>query len=284
MKRNLIQKQNPYKHWEFSDLETGNRLRVVPERGGIITEWLCNGVEILYFDLERYLDKGKSIRGGIPILFPICGSLPGNSLYINDNCYSMNQHGFARDSIWDIQPIKNQKGFSLQLSQTDQSLNLYPCFFSINITVQMNINSLEFAIEVYNSSHIEMPFSFGLHPYFNVRDLTRVELHGLPAKGISQKNSNEIESFQIVRELSKGIDCLFEPSGGVSLIDLTNGRGIKLSNEYPMNLNVIWTDPPRKMVCLEPWTSPKESLINGERKLVLPPQNKMELGCKITSF
>ena len=69
----LAQKSHPYKHWEYLDSLTGDRLRLVPERGGLITEWRCNGKEMLYFDLDRFLSTNKSVRGGIPVLFPICG-------------------------------------------------------------------------------------------------------------------------------------------------------------------------------------------------------------------
>ena len=35
---------------------------------------------MLYLDQERFLDSSKSVRGGIPVLFPICGGLPGDRL------------------------------------------------------------------------------------------------------------------------------------------------------------------------------------------------------------
>ena len=70
---NFTRKNEPYTHWEYINIEDKSRLRIVPERGGLITEWRCKGKEILYFDQERFLDKDKSVRGGIPILFPICG-------------------------------------------------------------------------------------------------------------------------------------------------------------------------------------------------------------------
>lgn len=62
----------------------GDRLRVVPDRGGLVTGWLCQGPwgarEILHVDAERFADPAKSVRGGIPVLFPICGGLPGSPL------------------------------------------------------------------------------------------------------------------------------------------------------------------------------------------------------------
>jgi len=56
-------------------LDKNNYIKFCPERGGVITNWVSDGNEILYFDETRFMDKKKSIRGGIPILFPICGNL-----------------------------------------------------------------------------------------------------------------------------------------------------------------------------------------------------------------
>ena len=56
-------------------LDKKNYIKFCPERGGVITNWVSDGNEILYFDEIRFMDKTKSIRGGIPILFPICGHL-----------------------------------------------------------------------------------------------------------------------------------------------------------------------------------------------------------------
>ena len=56
-------------------LDQNNYIKFCPDRGGVITNWVSDGKEILYFDEKRFIDKTKSIRGGIPILFPICGNL-----------------------------------------------------------------------------------------------------------------------------------------------------------------------------------------------------------------
>jgi hypothetical protein len=65
----LIQRGTPYPHWEFSDPASGDLLRVVPERGGLISGWRCAGHEVVYLDLERFLDPSQSVRGGFPVLF-----------------------------------------------------------------------------------------------------------------------------------------------------------------------------------------------------------------------
>ena len=79
----LTQKSAPYAHWDFVHPSSGDRLRIIPERGGLVSGWCCGGREILYFDQDRYADPSKSIRGGIPVLFPICGNLPGDVLPVD---------------------------------------------------------------------------------------------------------------------------------------------------------------------------------------------------------
>jgi len=72
----LRQELLPYPHWLFSDPAGKDKLRFVPERGGLLTGWQCNGAEIIYLDEQRFLDPSQSIRGGAPVLFPICGTCP----------------------------------------------------------------------------------------------------------------------------------------------------------------------------------------------------------------
>jgi galactose mutarotase-like enzyme len=45
----------PYPCWLFT-ATSGDQLRVVPERGGLITGWQCNGEDRLYFDADRFAD------------------------------------------------------------------------------------------------------------------------------------------------------------------------------------------------------------------------------------
>ncbi|MEL0171832.1 MAG: galactose mutarotase, partial [Synechococcus sp.] len=69
------------------------------------------GREIIYLDLERFLTPGQSVRGGAPILFPICGNLPGDSLPLPDGrTATLKQHGFARDLPWQLSALADGQG------------------------------------------------------------------------------------------------------------------------------------------------------------------------------
>ena len=116
---------SPYPHWEYSNPEFDSLIRIVPERGGLITEWRSEGKELLYFDLERFLDKDKSVRGGIPILFPICGDLSDGYL-VGGKKYFLKQHGFARDLPWSICLTQDNLGIRLKLSDSNDSRSSFP--------------------------------------------------------------------------------------------------------------------------------------------------------------
>ena len=269
-------KTNPYPHWEHSNPKFDSLIRIVPERGGLITEWISKGKKLLYFDLERFLDKDKSVRGGIPILFPICGDL-SESYLIGGQKYFLKQHGFARDLPWSIDLIEDQLGIRLRMSDTNESRTYFPFIFNLQMDVYLKHRSLKILVKIYNKSQDAMPFSFGLHPYFKVSNIKKIKLDGLPGRCIDQTNMKVTNASDQVRILDKGVDFLSYPSSSVKLFDSLSRNVIELIHQEPMDTTVIWTDPPRKMICLEPWTSPRNSLVTGDRKLEVKPEECIEL-------
>ncbi len=275
----LTHKEVPYPHWEYVQPNTFNRIRVVPERGGLVTEWRCNDREILYFDLKRFGQIKKSIRGGIPVLFPICGDLPDGLLKLPKGDFQIGQHGFARDLPWQINLLEDQTGISLNLSDNEITQAVYPYSFMIEMQCCLKESRLEIRTKIQNLSEVDMPFSFGLHPYFNVSNLQKTHIEGLSAACYNHLEMSESQTCNQLEHLSAGIDFLTTASGPVTLVDLAKGDRLQLHQQEPMNLTVVWTDPPRQMVCLEPWTSPRNSLNSGERLLLLQPGGSHDLSC-----
>ncbi|QNJ27934.1 aldose 1-epimerase family protein [Synechococcus sp. A15-24] len=276
----LTQQTAPYAHWEYLHPETGDRLRIIPERGGIVSEWRCGEREVLYFDQERYADPAKSIRGGIPVLFPICGNLPGDLLQVNGVDHTLKQHGFARNLSWQLQLLDDQRGVRLSLSSTDDTLTAYPFAFVVEMEVRSVAMALEISTTIHNRSDQPMPFSFGLHPYFNVSDLAKTRLTGLAERCLNHLEMADAATDEQLSCLPEGIDFLCRPAGDVTLIDDVTGAQLQLQHQEPMDLTVVWTEPPRKMVCLEPWTGPRQSLVSGDRKLVLEPGTQQTVACR----
>jgi len=261
-----------YSHWCFT-AASGDQLRVVPERGGLVTGWKADGQERLYFDHERFVDPAKSVRGGIPVLFPICGNLPGDRLELPQGVFPMAQHGFARDLPWQLQALEDGSGLELSLVQSEATLVHYPFPFALQLRYELQPSALAVTatVEQLASGSAAMPFSLGLHPYFQVSSLENAALEGLPEGCLNHHTMAPAPTAEQLGRLPEGIDLLAGPTAAVRLVDRGSGTAVALLPEAPMDLAVVWTDPPRPMVCLEPWTAPRGALAGGERCLWLQP-------------
>ena len=277
----LIRRDSPYPHWEWTDPAGGELLRVVPERGGLVTGWRSGGREVLYFDAERFADPAQSVRGGIPVLFPICGGLPGDALPLPQGTFSLPQHGFARDQSWTLEQLGDGSGVRLTLSDSSETRALYPFAFGLSLELRPEPGALAITALIENRSTDSMPFSLGLHPYFNVSNLAAVRFEGLPERCFNHLTMADERTAAQLARLAEGVDLLVRPedergwSQPIQLID--RGATITLRTSHPLDLVVLWSDPPRPMVCLEPWSGPRSALISGDRRLQLAPGANMAL-------
>ena len=262
-------------------LDQNNYIKFCPERGGVITNWVSDGKEILYLDKKRFMDKTKSIRGGIPILFPICGNLNTPSSVFGKDYLQLTQHGFARDLQWQYSFNQNEQSLCLFLNESKKTKKYYPFDFQLKIEVSLNINCLEFEITIYNKTDSDMPINFGLHPYFNVSDFNNLEFLGYPLNCHNQEKNIISNTLDELKNIDLGVDLLMYNSGKSAFRDKIFKREVTLIHPYPFDLGVIWSDPPRRMICLEPWTSPRNSFVDGFRNIVIPSNDSQRFDASI---
>ena len=84
-----------------------------------------------------------------------------------------------------------------------------------------------------------------------------------------------------LKKINLGVDLLMYTSGRSSFRDKIFKREVILNHTYPFDLVVIWSDPPRRMICLEPWTSPRNSFIDGFRNIIIPSNDSKRLNASI---
>lgn len=280
----LTRQEAPYPHWLYTHPGSGDALRLVPERGGLVTGWRSGGRDWLYLDEARFADPALSVRGGIPVLFPICGNLPGDRLPLPQGDFTLPQHGFARDLPWSLEPLADGEGVALTLVDGPTTRAAYPFAFRLQLELRLAPGTLAIAALVSHTGPSEappMPFSLGLHPYFLVSDPAAVQLEGLPEHCFDHLSQAEAATAAQLDRLAAGVDLLARPSGGaVTLRDPGAATTLSLEITSPLDRVVIWTDPPRPMVCLEPWSGPRGALLSGDGLLALPPGESLRLSCR----
>jgi galactose mutarotase-like enzyme len=265
-----------------------SRLEVVPERGGIITSWQVQNQEILYLDEERFANPQLSVRGGVPILFPICGNLPDNTYTLNDKQYTLKQHGFARDLPWKStqdQVTPEKASLTLVLSSNEQTRAVYPFDFQLAFTYQIQGNTLEIKQQFTNLSTEPMPFSTGFHPYFLTVDKNQLKFE-IPSQEYQDQITKEIHSFNGGFDFNRDeIDAAFKQLSGKSATVTDNARKLKLTLEYDDTYStlVFWTVKGKNYYCLEPWSGPRNAINTGEHLTVLEPQASHTATVRLTA-
>lgn len=277
----IASSQQQYKTYILSDSYARSELEVVPERGGIITQWRIQGQEILYLDSDRFTHPELSVRGGIPILFPICGNLPDNTYTYKGQQYTLKQHGFARDLPWQVveQATDDCASITLILDSNEETKAVYPFDFQLNFSYRLWGNSLVIYQNFTNRSTEPMPFSVGLHPYFCVQDKARLEFH-IPANEFQNQKTKTSHPFNGEFDLnSDEIDVAFRKLSGDSATVSDMSRQLQLNMEWNnayYGTLVFWTLKDKDFYCLEPWSAPRNALNTGEDLVMLPPGETLQ--------
>ncbi len=206
-----------------------------------------------------------------PVLFPIVGRIKGDVYHLNEQAYSLTQHGFARDKNFEkVNSTTNEITF--KLCADDDTLSKYPFQFELYITYRLQKNILEVYYKVCNFSESVMPFSIGAHPGFCCPINTDEQFEdyeivfsenelletALLQSGLFNGEKEVLHSNQKSISLTKNTfdkDALvFENlrSSFVSLHSKKSGAYVKVSLDGFPYLG-IWSKPAAPFVCIEPW-------------------------------
>jgi galactose mutarotase-like enzyme len=275
--------QGQYKTYVLTDPIAQTRLEVVPERGGIITRWQVQGQDLLYLDADRFTDPTLSIRGGIPILFPICGNLPDNTYTHQGKSYTLKQHGFARDLPWTVSDQQPQDGITLTLTSSDRTRAVYPFDFELTFTYRLQGQELVIEQRYENRSSEPMPFSTGLHPYFSVVDKTQLQFD-IPATEFTDQTNQTQHPFSGRFDFEQAeIDVAFRSVTRQDASVSNVGQRLTLSYDRLYETIVFWTIKGKDYYCLEPWSAPRNALNSGKDLTWLKPGTSLETWVKLAT-
>ena len=279
--------QKQYNTYTLSDESTGSQIEVVPERGGIVTSWRINGQEVFYLDAERFTHPDLSVRGGNPILFPLCGNLPNDTYNVDGTDYKIKQHGFARELPWTAtaQSANDGASVTVELSSNEQTKLVYPFDFHLAFTYTLRGNTLEIRQEYKNLSSTPMPFSSGFHPYFLCGDKSKIEVD-IPSVGYQDNRTKEDFVFDGKFNFEQDeIDSVFGKLSSRSTSVIDNDRKLKIAIDYDdfYTYLVFWTVKGKDFYCLEPWSATRNSLNTKEYLTVLEPNASCSAVMQITA-
>jgi galactose mutarotase-like enzyme len=272
---NIAIEQKQYQTYILADRTAKSEIEVVPERGGIVTRWHIDGKEVFYLDTERFTHPELSVRGGNPILFPLCGNLPDNTYTVDGKVYTIKQHGFARELPWSVktQSAEGKASLTVVLASNTETKAVYPFDFEIAFTYELQGNKLVVRQEYKNLSATPMPFSAGFHPYFLCGDKAQIEVE-IPSKEYQDNKTKATHTFDNKFDFNQDeIDFVFDGLTSNNATVTDNDRKLKLHLEYSdfSTHIVFWTVKGKEFYCLEPWSATRNAFNTGDNLTILAP-------------
>ena len=100
-----------------------------------------------------------------PVLFPIVGALKNGTCRIDGKEYHMNQHGFSRNTEYEVYE-HDETHVVFHLSSSDEIKKMYPYEFDLYVTYTLVDNKLKAEFRVENHNEEVIYFQIGGHPAF----------------------------------------------------------------------------------------------------------------------
>lgn len=263
-----------------------SRAEIAAWRGGMVTRLSLGGLELLYLDEATLLDPSKSVRGGIPLLFPSPGRLTQDKWARAGLEGSMKQHGFARTLPWDIIAKHTvAAAVTLQLNPSEITRAQYPWEFQVQLTYALTAKGLRLDLIVANAGTLTMPFGFGIHPYFAIpdREKARVTIPTEARRAWDNVAKREIELTTLDLTASE-VDLHLLGHGRTSAsLERKEHPAVHIKGSPELSHWVIWTLAGKDFVCVEPWTCPADAINTGASLLEVEPGASRTLWLEISS-
>ncbi|EIA08432.1 aldose 1-epimerase family protein [Flavobacterium frigoris] len=208
-----------------------------------------------------------------PILFPIVGTLKDNSYTSNSIQYHLSRHGFARDTAFEL-INKNQNSATFSMQSNEETLQVYPFHFELQISYILENKNLNINYKVINKAESKMPFSIGAHPAFSlsrnfdnysiqfekeeplVYNLLENDLISNETKILATTNS----AVPLDYKLFENDALIFKSlqSNYLTILETGNPLLRVRYNNFP-HLG-IWTKKDAPFLCVEPWFGYSDSV------------------------
>ena len=207
--------------------------------------------------------------GRSPVLFPIVGKAPDDTLLIDGKPYPMAQHGFARRREFSLDE-ETATSCRHVLDACDETRAAYPFDFRLAVEHRLDGPSLTVAAEVENRDTRPMPFGLGFHPAFlwplpgaaGKTHAITLDSRAAPKrqpleKGLlsQERTPSPFEDgrLALAHELFENDALVFPEGAGDGLTYAAEG-GPALAFRFESLPNLaLWTKPGAPFLCIEPW-------------------------------
>lgn len=256
--------------------------------GSTLTSWTVNGKEMLFVSSKAIYNGNKAIRGGIPIVFP----------QFSQPIKEMNQHGFARNSVFELvshSSTEESMTVTLSLHENEHTLRIWPFYFRLDYEITLTAKSLTTKLIVFNTGDDAFQCHTLLHSYLAVPSISNIAVLGFQNRPYLDKlTNNTVTQDDNEATISAEVDRIIlagdSPFGPIVIVDKVTKNAlveVKVSaslNNDPYQFDVVfwnpWIEKSKALadlgdndylgfVCIEPGTVSSWVEVNGSSSLIL---------------
>lgn len=258
-----------------------SRALFAPQAGGRLLTWEVDARAVIPWPADADWSKPASVRGGNPLLFPFIARhfVNGQVGYWQNavgKTFSLPQHGFARDSKFEIEEVGTAK-IRMRLAGTPESVAGYPFAYRFDVTYELIENRLRVTFATKNRGEEPMPYYAGHHFYFNIPAAERVDWEvEIPCREWGRQNDDgsirtEPAAHPVLALEDWGIVDRFaiEPTADtVELRRKSTGEKVRIhlkaGGGVPWYAVTTWTQKPDSdFFCVEPWLGLPNAIHHG---------------------
>ncbi|MBS1935365.1 MAG: aldose 1-epimerase family protein [Bacteroidetes bacterium] len=232
------------------------------------------------FKLEYMWDGDPAFWGKkSPVLFPIVGTLKGDTYFIDKKAYHLTRHGFAREMEFEVKG-HTADSITFFIKSNFSTLKQFPFEFEFSIRYKLSGNNLTVTYIVKNTSDSYCYFSVGGHPafkaplvegtsyddyYLEFNEDETLSRWPISKEGLIEKTPEPFLTSSPVLPLRKELfykDALvfkYPTSSIVSLKSDKTEHGLDFDFDGFPFLG-IWAAKNADFVCIEPWCGIADSV------------------------
>ncbi|MWV49804.1 aldose 1-epimerase family protein [Rathayibacter sp. VKM Ac-2803] len=219
---------------------------------------------------EYLWQAGPEWRRHAPVLFPIIGRLPGDTLHHDGVDHRMGQHGIARDRVFELAGVSGDEAV-FRLRSDDATRAVFPFDWTLLIAYAVTGSSVRITQTVENRGTGPLGASVGNHPAFalplpGATGGHRISFAQAEPEGFRRAPENLLLDERHPAPLEDGVltvdDAHFEE--GVMIFDEPRRRTLRLEADGARTIEVdsgdfdvvgVWKPVGAPFVCIEPWRS-----------------------------
>ena len=224
---------------KFIEIDNSLAVARIALQGGHVDWWRPKSAkqDVLWLSSNARYEKGRSIRGGVPICWPWFGKHP------TDGSFCL--HGFARVIPWKLVESSELKNGAtkivLKMLPTETAIKQLTYSFELLLTIVIG-ETLNLNLKTTNLSDSPFVISEGYHTYFYISDIEKIKITGLENSSYTDKIDNFKRGVEENSIIIKGeFDRVYTNTSNDCYIEDEEFNRVITIKKSNSNSTVVWS-------------------------------------------